>query len=190
MVSGGYSRTYDPIFMNLYVNMGGSFPFVATPRMPTTDAFLAVRDTTAPDLSQANLFTRSVLSADIRSPAIDQISIETQRELTKNLVLKIGYIRTRGTGLLQIVDGNPCLPLPTCTRMNPNLGIIGLTTNSASSTYDALQASLTKRLSRNFSAGLHYTWSTFIDDVTDVLNASTSDASRWQHSFDMVLPLE
>ena len=185
VVSGGYARTYDPIFMNLYTNVALSFPFVATPRMPTTNAFLAIRDTTVPDLSQANLFTRFVLSADIRSPAIDQISIETQRELTKDLVMKIGYIRTRGTGLLQGVDGNPCLPLPTCTRrVNPNLGIINLTTNAASSTYNALQASLTKRLSRNFSAGLHYTWSTFIDDVTDVLPASTSDFNRSQNSFD------
>lgn len=185
VVSGGYSRTYDPIFMNLVVNMGSSFPFVATPRMPTTNAFLAIRDTTVPDLSQANLFTRFVLSADIRSPAMDQISIETQRELTKDLVMKIGYIRTRGTGLLQTVDGNPCLPLPTCTtRVNSNLGIINLTTNAASSTYDALQVSLTKRLSRNFSGGLHYTWSSLIDDVTDVIQASTSDFARAQNSFD------
>ncbi len=188
VVSGGYSRTYDQIPMNLYVNMGISFPFVATPRMPTTDAFLAVRNTTVPDLSQANLFTRTVLSADIRSPATDQISIETQRELTKDLVMKIGYIRTRGTGSLQTVDGNPCLPLPTCvgsgTRVNPNLGIIALYSNSASSTYDALQASLTKRLSRSFSAGLHYTWSTLIDDVTDVFGASTSEFARSQNSFD------
>ncbi len=184
VVSGGYSRTYDTIFMQIYINMGISFPFVATPSMPTTNAFLAIRDTTVPDLSQANRFARTIISADIRSPAIDQISIETQRELTKDLVMKIGYIRTRGTGLLQIVDGNPCLPLPTCTRVNPNLGAIGLTTNAASSTYNALQASLTKRLSRNFSAGLHYTWSTFIDDVTDVIPASTSDFNRSQNSFD------
>ena len=118
---GGYARTYDPIFMNVYGNMGISFPFVATPRMPTTDAFLAVRDTTVPDLSQANLFTRTVVSADIRSPATDQISFEVQRQLARDLVMKIGYIRTRGTGLLQNIDGNPCLPLPACTRVNPNL---------------------------------------------------------------------
>jgi TonB-dependent Receptor Plug Domain len=184
VVSGGYSRTYDQIFMNLYANMALSFPFVATPSFSPSGAYVAIRDTTVPDLSQANLFARTVVSADIRSPATDQISIETQRELTKDLVMKIGYIRTRGTGLLQIVDGNPCLPLPTCTRVNPNLGMINLYTNAASSTYDALQASLTKRLSRSFSAGLHYTWSTLIDDVTDVFGASTSEFARSQDSFD------
>jgi hypothetical protein len=186
VVSGGYARTYDPIFMNLVVNMGSSFPFVATPSMPTTNAFLAIRDTTVPDLSQANRFTRFVLSPDLRSPATDQISIETQRELTKNLVMKIGYIRTRGTGLLQNVDGNPCLPLTItpCPRVNPNLGIINLYANASSSAYNALQVSLTKRLSRNFSGGLHYTWSRFIDDVTDVLAASTSESNRSQNPFD------
>jgi hypothetical protein len=139
-----------------------------------------------PDLSQANLFSRTVVSPDIRSPATDQISLEMQRELTKDLVMKIGYIRTRGTGLLQTVDGNPCLPLllPPCTRVNPSLGIINMFTNAAGSTYDALQASLTKRLSRNFSAGLHYTWSTLIDDVTDVSAASSSESARAQNSFD------
>src|SRR5215813_6237739 len=112
VVSGGYARTYDALFMNFVANMAGTFPFVASPTLPTSGAYVAVRDTTVPDLSQANLFNRTVLSADIRSPATDQISIETQRELTKNLVMKIGYIRTRGTGLLQQIDGNPCLPLP------------------------------------------------------------------------------
>lgn len=184
VVRGGYSRTYDPVFMNLYVNMGISFPFVATPSLSINGGYVAIRDTTVPNLSQANLFTRTVVSADIRSPATDQISIETQRELTKDLVMKIGYIRTRGTGLLQNVDGNPCLPLPTCTRVNPNLGIIASYSNSASSTYDALQASLRKRLSRNFSAGLHYTWSKLIDDVTDVFAASTAEFARSQDSFD------
>ena len=185
VVSGGYSRTYDPIFMNLYVNVALSFPFVATPTMPTTNAFVAIRDTTVPDLSQANRFARTVFSSDIRSPAMDQISIEIQRELTNDLVMKIGYIRTRGTALLQTVDGNPCLPVAApCTRVNPNLGRIGMTTNAGGSTYDALQVSLTKRLSRNFSAGVHYTWSAFIGDATDVFPSSTSEASRWQDSFD------
>ena len=98
--------------------------------------------------------------------------------------MKIGYIKTRGTGLLQLVDGNPCPPLPTCTRVNPNLGIINLYTNASSSTYNALQVSATKRLSGSVSAGLHYTWSRLIDDVTDVIAASSSEFGRAQDSLD------
>ena len=184
VVSGGYARTYDPVFMNLYVNMATSFPFVATQRFQANGAYAAIQDTIVPDVSGASRFNRTVISSDLRSPATDQISVETQRELTKDLVVKAGYIRTRGTGLLQNVDGNPCLPLSPCTRANPNLGMIGVITNAASSTYNALQVSVTKRLSRNVSAGLHYTWSSFIDDVTDILPASTADFARAQDPFD------
>jgi hypothetical protein len=176
--------------MNLYVNMGISFPFVATPSLSTTGAFAAVQNTTMPDLSQSNRFARTVVSEDIRAPATDQISLEIQRELAKDFLIKVGYIRTRGTGLLQNVDGNPCRPGLICSvpnfgnRVNPNLESVTLYTNSASSTYDALQVSLTKRLSNNFSAGLHYTWSTFIDDASDVFAPAASESARSQDSFD------
>src|SRR5262249_53677445 len=72
VVSGGYARTYDPIFMNLYVNMAISFPFVATQSFSANGAYVAIRDTIVPDLSQPKLFNRTVISADIRSPAMDQ----------------------------------------------------------------------------------------------------------------------
>lgn len=189
-VRGGYSRTYDAIFMNIYVNVGISFPFVATPSFPPSGAFNAVQNTTAPDLSQSNRFARSVVTEDLRAPAADQISLEIQRELAKHIVMKVGYIRTRGTGLLQIVNGNPCRRGQTCSgtnfgnRVDPNRELISVYTNSAASIYDALQMSLTKRLSDNFSAGLHYTWSTFIDDASDVFAVSASESSVSQDPFD------
>ena len=190
VVRGGYSRAYDPISMNLYVNMGISFPFVATPPLSTNGAFAAVQNTTVPNLSQSNRFARTIVSEDARAPATDQISFELQRELTDDIVVKAGYIRTRGTGLLQTVDGNPCRPGLVCSnpnfgnRVNPNQESITLYANSASSTYNALQVSLTKRLGSNFSAGFHYTWSTLIDDATDVFAASSSENARSQDSFD------
>jgi hypothetical protein len=55
-------------------------------------------------------------------------------------------------------------------RVDPTRGIIRLRCNCASSIYHSLQTSLEKRLSRNFSAGLHYTWSAFIDDASEVFN--------------------
>jgi hypothetical protein len=43
---------------------------------------------------------------------------------------------------------------------------------------------VTKRLSRSFSAGLHYTGSRLIDDVTDVIAASSAEFGRAQDSLD------
>jgi Carboxypeptidase regulatory-like domain len=190
VIRGGYARTYDANFMNTQVNVALSFPFVATQSFAATGAFAAIQNTTVPTLSQPNRFARTVVSEDFRAPATDQLSLEIQREITKDIVIKVGYIRTRGTGLLQNVDGNPCRPGLICSgtnfgnRVNPNLEAITLYTNSASSTYDALQVSLTKRLSNDLSAGLHYTWSRFIDDASDANAPAATESARAQDSFD------
>ncbi|HKP70663.1 MAG TPA: TonB-dependent receptor, partial [Pyrinomonadaceae bacterium] len=191
VIRGGYARTYDPNFTNIHVNMALSFPFVATQSFLPTNAFATVQGATSPNLAQPGRFSKTIVSKDLHAGATDQFSLEMQRELVEDVVIKIGYIRTRGTGLLQTVDGNPCkitanscLPPNFGNRVNPNLELVTLITNSASSTYDALQLSLTKRLSNNFSGGLHYTWSSFIDDASDVFNPSASENARAQNSFD------
>jgi hypothetical protein len=55
--------------------------------------------------------------------------------------------------------------------------------NAASSIYHSLQLSGEKRLSRNFSAAVHYTWSAFIDDASDVFNASSGEIAVAQDFF-------
>ena len=42
--------------------------------------------------------------------------------------------------------------------------------NCAQSIYHSLQVSLEKRLSQNFSAGVHYTWSAYIDTASEIFN--------------------
>lgn len=180
VIRGGYARTYDANFMNIDANMFLSFPFTATQNFSGLGAFTAIRNASIPDVANSDIFDRTIISPDFRAPAADQISIDVQRELNKDLLLQIGYIRTRGTGLMQIVDGNPC-PRRDCrppnygNRVDPNLEVVQLYTNSASSTYDAMQISLSKRLTNNFSGGLFYTWSTFIDDASDVFGPSGSE---------------
>jgi len=89
--------------------------------------------------------------------------------------LTIGWVGTKGTALLQTVDGNPTLPVNNARgtlRVNPSLGLVRLRCNCGSSIYHSLQTSLEKRFSRDFSVAAHYTWSAFIDDASDVFNAS------------------
>jgi len=48
-----------------------------------------------------------------------------------------------------------------------------------------MQVSLDKRFSRGFSGGAHYTWSSFIDDASDIFNPSAfGDVAVSQDSFD------
>jgi hypothetical protein len=111
------------------------------------------------------------------------MSLEVQRQLSTNVVFRVGYVGTKGTSLFQTVDGNPRLPFST-TRVDPARGVIRLRANSASSIYHSLQVSGEKRLTRNVSAAIHYTLSAFIDDASDVFNASTGEVAVAQDSFD------
>jgi hypothetical protein len=48
-----------------------------------------------------------------------------------------------------------------------------------------MQMSYEKRLSNNFSAGVHYTWSSFIDTATEIFNPSTGEIAVSQDSFNI-----
>src|SRR5207249_8016699 len=126
--------------------------------------------------------TRTIVAGDFRSPAADQFSLEIQRELARDLVFRVGYVGTKGTSLFETIDGNPRLPFSP-QRVDPTIGIRRLRANAASSIYHSLQLSAEKRLTRGFSAGVHYTWSAFIDDASEIFNPSSGEVAVSQDSF-------
>ena len=152
---------------------------------------LTLMATTVPNISNPNVLTRTVVAGDFRSPATDQFSFEAQRELASDLVMKVGYIRTKGTGLFQTIDENPRTACATgtsanpCPRVDPTRGVIRLRGNEANSIYNALQASLEKRLTRGFSAGVNYTYSSFIDTASETFNPSNAEVAVAQDAFNL-----
>src|SRR3712207_2176937 len=69
------------------------------------------------------------------------------------------------------------------TTLVRSLATIRLRANTASSIYHSMQVSLEKRLSRGFSAGAHYTWSSFIDTASEIFNVSGGEVAVAQDSF-------
>jgi len=105
--------------------------------------------------------------------------------------LRVGYVGSKGTGLFETVDGNPrrlnavgCVSTVTDScRVDPTRATIRLRANAASSIYHSMQVSMEKRLARGFSAGLHYTWSSFIDEASEIFNPSPGEIAIVQDSF-------
>jgi hypothetical protein len=197
VLRGGYSRTYDANYINLNLNVAGGFPFLYSATFANTipgppalvpNAFTSIRNFTVPtNITDANQLTRTVVAEDFRAPSTDQFSFEVQRELNADTVVTVGYVGTQGRGLFQTIDGNPrtrCAT-PPCPRVDPTRGVIRLRANRAESSYNALQATLIKRLSNNFSAGLNYTWSTFIDTASETFNPSNAEVAVAQDSFNL-----
>lgn len=197
VLRGGYTLSYDANFININLNVFSSFPFVNAGNVAAQGAFAAIQNF-VPSLANPNRLTRTVVAEDFRAPASDQFSLEMQRELTKDSVFKISYIGTRGTGLFQTLDGNPrranlttasCVSFVTVAtdscRVDPNRGVIRLRANAASSIYHSMQTSYEKRLSKGFSAGVHYTWSAFIDTASEVFNPSGAEVAVAQDPFNI-----
>ena len=193
VVRGGYARTNDYQFINLALNIASSFPQVAAITLPTTpqlsggvgvsNAFARLPGSTLP--GNPNLATRTIVSEDFRAPIADQFSFELQRQLTENLVMRVGYIGTRGMDLFQTLDGNPRQPFST-VRVDPTRGVIRLRDNTGESTYDSLQVGFEQRVSKGFSAGVYYTYSRFIDTASDTFNPSVNgEVAVAQDSFNV-----
>jgi hypothetical protein len=185
VVRGGYARTHDYAFLNIALNIASSFPQVATVTYaaPVAGAFGRLPATTPSGLNP-NTLTRTIVADDFRSPYADQFSFELQRQMTSNLVVKAGYVGTRGHDLYQTLDGNPRQPFST-VRVDPGRGIVRLRANAARSWYDSLQISADQRLARGFSAGLHYTFSRYLDTASEIFNISNAEVAVAQDSFNI-----
>jgi hypothetical protein len=107
-----------------------------------------------------------------------QWNLSVARELSSTVAFTIGYVGSRGVHLPYRVD-NIDMVLPTLTptgyvfppaatsqTLNPNFGRIDATLWQANSFYDALQADLTKRVTRGIEFHAAYTFGKSIDTLS------------------------
>jgi hypothetical protein len=190
VLRGGYARTHDYAFLNIALNIVSSFPYVAAiNRSNLANAFTVLQTTPAgvPAGTNPNLLTRTVVGEDFRAPYADQFSLEIQRQFAENLAFRIGYVGTLGRDLFQTLDGNPRQPMTGSSgpRVDPTRGVIRLRANEAESWYHSLQTGLDKRLSGGLSAGVHYTWSKYLDTASEIFNPSSGEVAVAQDSFNI-----
>jgi hypothetical protein len=176
---------------------------VAAISLPAVGAFAAIPNAQPTGLNPAT-FARTIVGENFHSPVYDQFSFGFEREIGRDSVFRIGYVGTRGRDLFQTIDGNPRNPTnnvfistaapgsvnnpcrqTTFDPTNCTLGIIRLRDNRAESDYHSMQASFDKRLSKGFSAGVHFTWSSFIDTASELFNPSGGEVAVAQNSYDL-----
>lgn len=135
--------------------------------------------------------TQDAISKTLTSPYVQNYSLSVQWQFYRDALLEISYVGSKGTSLFQRVDRNPirgylldtasagcvgaafggqCISFN--SRGNATRGAITEVTNGAHSTYNALQISGTKRISRrtafNFAVTAAYTWSHMIDNASEI----------------------
>ncbi len=157
---------------------------------PTPESFPSF-----PAYSPTSATTIYSVAPGFRPAIIQQYSLNVQAELQKGWLLEIGYLGTRGTHLVRQRSLNQAL------GASANSPIRGVNTNSVaniplrvpilgvppdslvemesegSSWYNALEASLTKRLGHGFQFLASYTFSKTLDtDGADINSTSSGNA--------------
>jgi hypothetical protein len=130
-----------------------------------------------------------------RPAIIQQYSLLLQTEMHTGWLLEVGYVGTRGTNLARLRSLNQALPVSmndpirgvttdTVANIPLRVPILGIPPDSlllmeaaGSSSYNGLEASLTKRLSRGLQFLVSYTYSKTLDtDGADINSTSTGNA--------------
>jgi hypothetical protein len=123
------------------------------------------------------------LDPNITTPYVEQYNLTVQHEFAKDFVLEVGYVGSHGVNLLRRVGiaqsllaspQNPVNGITTNTAANADLrspfpglspsGFVQLQT-SGSSSYNSLQASVTKHFGHGLQFLASYTYSKSIDDA-------------------------
>jgi hypothetical protein len=132
------------------------------------------------------------VSPDFRSPYVYQYNLGFQWEFARNFLVEVGYAGSKGTKLINVLNLNQpggsapftCgTPVP-CFSTNKNLFGTQQVQSSATSHYDSLQLSVTKRLSQGLQFLASYTLSKSIDtysgELTNELTVLPGDQQNFE----------
>jgi hypothetical protein len=127
--------------------------------------------------------TRTVyIEKDIRTPYIQNWQLSIQRELSKYLMLDLGYVGNHGVGLWVTSDLNQAVPnaagqsLPVkARRPNSQFDYIDQNLGVGFSNYHALQAKAEIRNFQGLTVLNSFTWSKAIDDAAGALEMGNGD---------------
>jgi outer membrane receptor protein involved in Fe transport len=121
------------------------------------------------------------VNPNLRTPYTYQYNMSLQRELGAGTTLELGYVGSTSHKLTGLVDHNPFVPGTDTRLLNQNatnFSYLVQFDNVGNSNYNALEASLNKKLTRLSSFGnlyytLAYTWSHSIDNISGFRNRNS-----------------
>ena len=185
VLRAGFGMFYDLGYGSLG-GVSSYFPYQAVKSLSLVPFPLSVANAAPPPLT-TNPPVSSILVAEpnLSTPYTYQSNLALEQSIGENQSLSLTYVGAAGGDLLRVTNlYNP----------NPNFQQVSVTSNSATSDYDALQIKFERRLSRGLQLLASYTWSHSIDIAstdafTTYLNTPISianpDIDRASSDFDI-----
>jgi hypothetical protein len=168
---------FNPLYQNGITNSGS---FIAT--LDSTSGIKFPSSVTlANAAASAQIPTPSALTLRFKNEYTWNINAQIEQQVGHNDALTIGYVMTNGRNLQFLRNSNLANPIGTLadgrpvysttrspsTRVNPSFNGISYLDIGSNSSYNALIATYTHRMSAGLSASLNYIWSHAISDTPE-----------------------
>jgi hypothetical protein len=154
VLRGGFGIFYDLG----YGSLGGAstyFPYLAIKTIPQAPFPLSSQDATPPPFSTSPpIFAILVADPNLKLPRTYQWNVALEQSLGGSQTVSLTYIGAIGRDLLRSTY---------LINPNPDFETVNVTSNTATSDYQALQIKFQRRLSRGLQALASYTFSHSID---------------------------
>ncbi len=124
---------------------------------------------------------------NLPNPYVQQFSFSLQRQLPKEFAADISYVGNIGRKFQSAREFNPADLAPGATLANREqrrrysagmVASVPMFENAANTSYNSLQASLTKRFSSGYLLNANYTWSRSLDDTSGFYNLTQNPDLR------------
>ncbi len=194
LVTAAYGIFYDPYYTGQGGPLQDPIsapPYLQTPQISTPNFADPYNGQNPFNGSFAQPMTLLVLNPNLRLPYAQDWNLNIEQALSNNWLLQVGYIGTKGTKLPRFIEANPAVYVPgdvdgqpisnqnnadqrrlySGCNLDPDsppctFSSVGEIAGIADSNYNALQVSLRKRFSQNFSMLASYTFSKTLDDAS------------------------
>jgi hypothetical protein len=189
---GAYGIFYETINCDIVQNTSQPFQYTFNVNVPASLSdplrgqapLPLVVDLTRPTFSGVQqLF---IADPTLRSPYVQNLSLNIQHQVTRDLAVQVGYSGKLGRKLLMGLPLNPAVFGPGATLANIDqrriyqpFGNLNKISSQANSSYHALQVEVTKRFSNGFSLQGAYAFGRSIDQASAIaLGGAVPDVSN------------
>ncbi len=193
ILRGGYGIYYDYIPQDLLIaNFTNDAGLVTPPIGPKAVLPLNFNQSAFANPGTGPVFTPQTppiipdiffTPRNMATPYSQSWNLNLQQEMVKNVALQVGYVGSKGTKLVRLLDANQ--PNVAGIRPNANYGFMDEFAPISSSSYNALQATVRVQGSHGFSGFAGYTFSKSLDDASDGIDYNFSTVALPQNSNDL-----
>ena len=177
VIRSAYGIFTDQVILNANLDAAFNPPFTTQKEIQNPSGNLTIQNILYQPAASSPA-TATYLARNLRDAYMQHWNIDLQGQITKDLLLDVGYVGTRGIHLINLRNINQ--PLPGQSLPYPQFApSVSITDNSGDSWYNALQARLEKHSTKSGTFLAAYTFSRCLDTGSSLFGSAANSTAQY-----------